>query len=101
MVVLLWVVIGALGGTLLAVSVWGLVVGSVTVLSDLGLTPCLRCSRHRLALHSHVHPGGCPSKAPELYLRVPGLGCTSLAQATIETPSGRPVALSSGSCVAN
>lgn len=99
MLVLLWVVIGALGGTLLAVSVWGLVVGSVTVLSDQGLTPCPRCSGYDLALHSPVHSYGCPSEAADLCLRVPGLGCTSLAPATIETASGRPVVLSSGSYV--
>jgi hypothetical protein len=70
-VVLVWAVLGAFSGVLVAVSAWGMVVGFVAVLSSEKLERCPRCGRQGLAQHGQMHADGCPPRVWQHYLLVP------------------------------
>ena len=71
MVVLVWALLGVLSVGLVAVSVWGMTVGLVAVLSGEQLERRPRCGRHGLAQHGRVHSDSCPPRVWQHYWPVP------------------------------
>lgn len=57
---LMWAVVVLLGLCLLLVSIWGLFVGIITLVTDQELQRCRHCGRYGLAARGQLHAESCP-----------------------------------------